>query len=84
MFDLSATAYDALIGRYSPRLAVASADAARVTVGMRALDVGCGPGALTGELVRRLGTDHVSAIDPSSRFEAECRRRSHPLHLVRP
>ena len=28
MFDVSATAYDSLIGRYSPRLAVAMADAA--------------------------------------------------------
>ena len=34
------------------------------------LDVGCGPGALTAELVRRLGPDAVTAIDPSPPFVA--------------
>jgi SAM-dependent methyltransferase len=52
------------------------ADAAGVIEGQRALDVGCGPGALTSELVRRLGADHVAAVEPSSRFASECRRRN--------
>lgn len=41
----------------------------------RALDLGCGPGAVTGVLVDRLGVDGVSACDPSSSFVAECATR---------
>ena len=41
------------------------------------LDVGCGPGALTGELVERLGPTAVSACDPSEPFVADCASR-HP------
>lgn len=43
--------------------------------GQRALDVGCGPGALTAELVRRLGPDSVNAIDPSESFVTAARQR---------
>jgi len=41
------------------------------------LDVGCGPGALTTELVRRLGDAAVTAVDPSEPFVAAARER-HP------
>ncbi len=41
------------------------------------LDVGCGPGALTAELVTRLGPAAVSAVDPSEPFVAAARAR-HP------
>jgi SAM-dependent methyltransferase len=37
--------------------------------------VGCGPGALTSELVRRLGSDAVAAVDPSPSFVEGCRAR---------
>jgi SAM-dependent methyltransferase len=69
-------AYDRMIGRYSTPLAAALANLAGVARGMRALDVGCGPGALTSELVARLGADHVAAIEPSEPFVEECRRRN--------
>lgn len=69
-------AYDRLMGRYSARLAPAFVDASGIATGMRALDVGCGPGALTSELVVRLGAAHVSAVDPSPPFVAECRARN--------
>jgi ubiquinone/menaquinone biosynthesis C-methylase UbiE len=37
--------------------------------------VGCGPGALTAQLVDRLGADRVAAIDPSPPFVEACRER---------
>ena len=54
-FDAAAESYDAFMGRYSSRLSPLLADFAGVGQARRALDVGCGPGALTAELVRRLG-----------------------------
>jgi SAM-dependent methyltransferase len=42
----------------------------QASTAQRALDVGCGPGALTAELVRRLGGDAVCAVDPSEPFAA--------------
>ena len=53
------------------------ADLASVRAGQRVLDVGCGTGALTGELVGRLGPDAVAAVDPSESFVAATRAR-HP------
>ena len=67
-FDVAADAYDRFIGRYSVILAPRFADFAHVTAGDRALDVGCGPGSLTAELVRRLGAANVAAVDPSASF----------------
>lgn len=58
-------------------LAPLLADFARVAAGQQVLDVGCGPGALTAELVRRLGPEAVSAVDPSEPFVAAARER-HP------
>ncbi len=74
-FHASGEAYDAFMGRYSRALAPAFADAAGVAAGQRALDVGCGPGALTGVLVERLGADHVAACDPSPPFVDACATR---------
>jgi SAM-dependent methyltransferase len=71
----SADAYGRLMNRYSQPLAVAFADAAGIRQGQRALDVGCGPGALTAELVRRLGSEAVCAVDPSRPFVAAARER---------
>jgi ubiquinone/menaquinone biosynthesis C-methylase UbiE len=74
-FLASGNAYDAFMGRYSRPLAIVFADAVGVTAGQSALDVGCGPGALTAVLVERLGVDAVSAFDPSAPFVAECAAR---------
>src|ERR1700678_3149246 len=63
------------MARYSEPLAVAFADLAGVGAGQRALDVGCGPGALTAELVRRLGWESVKAVEPSGSFAAAARER---------
>jgi SAM-dependent methyltransferase len=71
----SAAAYDRHIGRYSGELARALMAAAGVRPGRRAVDVGCGPGALTAELVAALGPARVAAVDPSGPFVDACRRR---------
>lgn len=76
-FTVPAEAYDRFMGRYSMPLAPQLADLAGVVAGQRVLDVGCGPGALTTELVRRLGADAVSAVDPSEPFVQAVRER-HP------
>lgn len=47
--------------------------AAGIRRGQRALDVGCGPGALTSGLVALLGADSVAAVDPSEAFVKTCR-----------
>jgi SAM-dependent methyltransferase len=76
-FTVGADAYDRFMGRYSVPLAPRFADFAAVAAGQRALDVGCGPGALTAELVGRLGPAAVSAVDPSEPFVAAAQER-HP------
>ena len=76
-FDVAADAYDSFMGRYSVLLSAQLADLAGVRHGQRALDVGCGPGALTAELVSRLGPDAVAAVDPSAPFVDAARAR-HP------
>lgn len=70
-------AYDRHVGRYSPKLARKLIEFAGVKPTDKVLDVGCGPGALTSELVRLLGIDHVAAVDPSPAFLEACRQR-HP------
>lgn len=72
----SAEDYDRFVGRYAPALAQAVVRAVGVRRGQRALDVGCGPGALTRQLVDLLGADQVAAVDPSSAFVDACRVRN--------
>ena len=76
-FEVAAEAYDRFMGRYSTQLAPQLADLAEVGGDQRAIDVGCGPGALTAELVSRLGAERVAAVDPSEPFVAAARSR-HP------
>jgi SAM-dependent methyltransferase len=76
-FNVAAESYDRFMGRYSRLLAPQLADFAGIAPGERVLDVGCGPGALTAELVRRVGAERVAAVDPSAPFVAATRER-HP------
>ena len=75
-FDVAAYAYDRFMGRYSLLLSPQLADFAGVRSSQRVLDVGCGPGALTAELVARVGACAVSAVDPSEPFVAAARERN--------
>lgn len=75
-FDVAADAYDRFMGRYSVLLSPQLADLAGVSSGQRVLDVGCGPGALTAELVARVGPAAVSAVDPSEPFVLAAQARN--------
>ena len=75
MFEVAADAYDRFMGVYSSQLAPQIADLANVREGQKVLDVGCGTGTLTQELVRRLGAHDVAAVDPSESFVGAIRAR---------
>lgn len=82
-FDVAADAYDRFMGRYSVLLSPQLADLAGVGSGQRVLDVGCGPGALTAELVARLGPAAVAAVDPSEPFVAAARARNPRVNVLK-
>jgi SAM-dependent methyltransferase len=63
------------MGRYSTPLAAEFSDFAGVDAPQRALDVGAGTGALTAELVTRLGEGRVAAAEPSPDYGAALRQR---------
>jgi SAM-dependent methyltransferase len=81
-FAVGANAYNRFMGRYSGPLAPAFADFASVIEGVRVLDVGCGPGALIDELVNRVGSGLLAAVDPSQTF-VEAAQERHPTVDVR-
>lgn len=74
-FAVGADAYDRFMGRFSVPLGPLFADFAGIGPGLRVLDVGCGPGALTAELVARLSTGSVAAVDASPTFVDAARAR---------
>src|SRR5699024_10520012 len=67
---------------YSRLLAPQMADLAGVRAGQGVLDVGAGPGALTAELVRRVGAGAVSAVEPSAPFVEALRARNPGVKVV--
>jgi SAM-dependent methyltransferase len=75
-FHVAPDAYDRFMGRFSTLLSPQMADLAGVRGGQRAIDVGCGPGALTTVLVERLGAEAVAAVDPSEPFVEAARARN--------
>jgi SAM-dependent methyltransferase len=81
-FRASADAYNRHVGRYGAPLAAALIAFAHVEPGMCALDVGCGPGALTAALTERLGEASVCAADPSEPFAEACRARLPGVQIV--
>jgi SAM-dependent methyltransferase len=81
-FHTPAEAYDRHVGRYATALGSALLEFAGVEPGMRALDVGCGPGALTAVLVERLGAASVAGAEPSEPFAEACRARLPGVQVV--
>jgi SAM-dependent methyltransferase len=76
VFTAAADSYDRFMGRYSGPLAPLFCDFAGIEPGARVLDVGCGPGALVAELVRRVGPGNVTAVDPAQQFVEAARARN--------
>jgi SAM-dependent methyltransferase len=74
-FEVAAESYGRFMGRFSEPLADSFADVPGLVRGQRALDVGCGPGALTARLIERLGSDAVSGVDPSRPFVEAAQHR---------
>jgi SAM-dependent methyltransferase len=77
-----AEGYERHVGRYGGELAKALIAVTGIRRGMRVLDVGCGPGALTVALAELLGGESVSAIDPSERMVETCRARVPAAQVV--
>ena len=84
LFDVAADAYVRFMGRFSAPLSVPFADIglAGVDPSVRVLDVGCGPGILTCELVKRQSESNVSAVDPVEGF-VQATAASYPAADVR-
>jgi SAM-dependent methyltransferase len=72
-FTVAADSYDRFMGTFARPLATAFADFVQVRPASSVLDVGCGPGALLGELLAR-GVE-VQGVDPSPPFVAAARER---------
>lgn len=81
-FDVAAESYDRFMGRFSQPLAELFVDWVDPPPGGRALDVGCGTGALTAVLALRYGETEVAGVDPSASFVAAASAR-HPWADIR-
>jgi SAM-dependent methyltransferase len=82
-FEVPADSYDRFMGRYSRHLSAPLADLAAITGGQTVLDVGCGTGLLTAELVDRVGAAAVAAVDPSESFVEAVRERQPGVRVER-
>ena len=68
-------AYDNFMGRFAKPLAQQFVTSIPLAKGDAVLDLGCGPGALTAELVNAVGAENVSVVDPSPPFLEACKQR---------
>ncbi|HET8653734.1 MAG TPA: class I SAM-dependent methyltransferase [Gaiellaceae bacterium] len=82
MFSGPAEVYDRFVGRYSPGLARGMCNLADVRPGQRALDVGCGSGALVLALAAALGEENVAGVDPSEPFVEAARAKVPGARIV--
>jgi ubiquinone/menaquinone biosynthesis C-methylase UbiE len=64
----NALAYEAMMGRWSSRLAMPFLDFAKLGDADRILDVGCGTGSLVGAILERTQRARVVGIDPAQAF----------------
>ena len=76
-FDtLAADAYDAMMGRWSRRLAPQFLDFAGVRDGERVIDIGCGTGSLTFGVLERANVGRIDAVDVNEGFLEALRHRT--------
>jgi len=76
-FDaLAADAYDAMMGRWSRRLAPQFLGFAGVRDGERVIDIGCGTGSLTFAVLERANVERIDAVDLNAGFLEALRRRT--------
>ena len=68
-------AYDRYVGRWSTRVAQVFLDWLGLPPALRWLDVGCGTGALTSEILDRCAPSSVVGVEPSEAFLAEAKER---------
>ncbi len=81
-FEKPAEAYARFVGRYSGALAETTISRLGLRSEWDVLDVGCGPGPLTGALIERADQGSIAAVDPSEQFASACAER-HPEADVR-
>jgi SAM-dependent methyltransferase len=74
-FETGTDAYARHVGRYSDALAARLVERAGVHGGDRALDVGCGGGAVLAALAGLLGAGRAAGVDPSTPFVEMARKR---------
>ena len=76
-----ASSYEQLMGRWSRKLAPSFIEFAGIAEGERILDVGCGTGSLTFELVKHLDLNEIQAIDFSPVFVEAAKRRNNDARV---
>jgi ubiquinone/menaquinone biosynthesis C-methylase UbiE len=82
MFQAPAAVYDRFVGRYSSALARGMCRAAEIRPGQRALDVGCGSGALLEALAAIVGEENAVGVDPSEPFLEAARAKAPGARVV--